>query len=682
MEKRLSIILLIFSIVAVFFISVHQRFNQYNIWKKNKSIYFVDKYPAVTTLDAYYWLRYAEVNANLKKKPKFDLNGYPDLRKFPKHVPSLSLLLSKFYKFFNSDGYNPMYVGSIKFIDIVSGLFIIPLILYIYFSGGGFAGILGGLIGTFSWAYYIRSCTGRVDTDGIVLFAPITIALVMLLSIISREKFLKYFFAAISGLLFLILSKYHDAIKVGYIAYLILFIISAWLNNERKFSKDINITIILFIIFSNPLNLFFGIKYFFGFLSSKYFLNFGTKDVEHGIKIVLPNIISTITETQRMPADRILNMMFTNKFLAVSGLILSVVYFIKNYKRSLMLLPVFGIGCLAFFTSNRFSMFLAPFVGIGIGYAITLIVHYFYYFLKKKEHFSKYIAEVAICFILFFLLNKYTAYSYVPRPSIPAPIVKSFIDMNKKFGKNKVVYTWWDFGYALMELGDFYTYHDGGIHGGIRTYLVAKGMTISNQQKLYNMLGYIDDNGFKNVSKMIHDNRSPEYMLSKLFNYNHPKFKMQKDIYILYTRDMIGKYGAISFFGNWDFHRKKSDPDAYQELRCTQIKNNQLYCGNMIINLGNGIGKIGINREFKIRKVLFINNGYVVKENDFDNNGYYLELLLKNNRVFGIFIINNRLFNSNFNQQFLLGRVNKKYFKEVYNNFPFARLFKLIKPKN
>ncbi len=655
MIKKLQILLLIISACTVFFISVKQSFFHYNTWKNNKNIYFVDEYPSVTTLDAYHWLRYAEVKAGVKKKPEYDLRNYPDIQKFPDKVPALSNLIAKFYKFFKSDGYNPVYAGGIKLINFVSGLFIIPLILFVYFSGGGYAGILGGLIGTFSWSYYVRSCTGRVDTDGLVLLAPVLIALMMLFCVISKEKILKFIFAAISGILFLFMKKIHSAISVGYIAYLILFILSLWLNNNRKFNKDIGISIGLFIIFSNPMNLIYGFKSLIGFLASKYFLNFGTKDVEHGIKIVLPNIVSTITETQRMSANKILNMIFTNKFLAVSGLIFSVIYFIKNYKKTILLLPMFAIGCLSFFTSNRFSMFLSPFVGIGLGYIIFLILHYIYIFIKKREHFTKPIIEVICCFIFFFLFNRFTAYSYVPRPSIPAPIVKSFIDINKKFGNNKVVYTWWDFGYALMDIGGFYTYHDGGIHGGVRTYLVAKGMTINNQEKLYNMLGYIDDKGFDNVTKIIKDNKSPEYMLSTLFNYKNPQFKMKKDIYILYTDDMIAKYGAISFFGNWDFYNKKSDPDAYQQLRCSYIKNNQLFCGNIIINLENGEGKLGQARKFYIKKTFFINNGYIERENDYKNkNGYYLELLMKNNRIFLIYIINYMLFYFYFNLQYLL----------------------------
>jgi dolichyl-diphosphooligosaccharide--protein glycosyltransferase len=147
---------------------------------------------------------------------------------------------------------------------------------------------------------------------------------------------------------------------------------------------------------------------------------------------------------------------------------------------------------------------------------------------------------------------------------------------------------------------------------------------------------------------------------------------------------MIGKYGAISYFGNWDFNQKKSFPDGYSFIRCSSLKNNTLYCSNLNMNLSTGIINFnGSNRRAYLRKTVFVNNGYVIKEKNYkDNkNGIFLQLLMKNNNIFRVLLLNNRVFNSNFNQQFILGNIDKKLYKEVYNNFPVARAFKLL-PKN
>ena len=106
------------------------------------------------------------------------------------------------------------------------------------------------------------------------------------------------------------------------------------------------------------------------------------------MKIIFPSIIHTITETQRRPFNEIINMIFAIKSIALLGLAGSIAYFIMNFKKSIFLLPVFCAGLMAFVTSNRFAMFLAPFVGLGIGYIFHLLINYILKFtnlnLKKS----------------------------------------------------------------------------------------------------------------------------------------------------------------------------------------------------------------------------------------------------------------------------------------------------------
>ncbi len=678
MSKKIDLILVVISCLVVFGISAGKRLHQYSVWKKNKSVYFVDKYPAVTTLDAYYWLRYAEIDKGLKKKPLYDLRNYPDIKKFSsKNIPILSKLISKTCDFFNNDGYNKVFVGGIKLIDWVAGLFTIPFIIYLYLSGAGFSGVLGGLIGSFSTAYYVRSFTGRVDTDAFVLMGPVFIALFLLLTVISERKFLKYIFSAVSGLFFLILCKFHGSILVGYIGYLFLLIFLLFLNKVEK--KEILKIAIIFILFSNPLNLISGLKAFWGFLGSSYVLNFSKGSTVGNEKaIVLPNIIQTITETIRMKPGQVLDMMFGNRFFAVLGLIGSAVYFILNFRKSLFLLPMAGLGFLAFFTSNRFAMFLAPFIGVGIGYLFHLLLKFIYKFLKNFSY-SRSIIEVVFGLIFFFSFAKATGFYLIPSPSIPAPIVKSFIDMKHKFPLHSAIFTWWDFGYALMDIGDFYTYHDGGIHGGVRTYFVAKGLTINSQEKLYNLISYLEDFGFKKIKKIIEDNKSPSFLLHEVFDYKNGKIPLNHHIYILYTQDMIPKYGAISYFGNWNFKTKKSSPDYYQILSCYKFQNEKLYCSGINVNLKDGVLELEGNRKVNLKQIIMVNNGYIFSKKTYPyKSNLFVEILMKNRQIFQVLLLNKRLFESNFNQQFILGNIDRRYFREAYNNFPFARAFEVL----
>ncbi|AEI14053.1 Oligosaccharyl transferase STT3 subunit [Flexistipes sinusarabici DSM 4947] len=675
MKKTLGIfILLLISSVIVFSISLYKRSQQFDKWQQNKDAYFVDNYTAMTTLDAYKWLRYARDKENgVAAEKEKDLRGYPDVRSYPDKIPYLSTLIATADNFFNSEGYDSIYVGGIKLSNILASLFIIPLIIYLYLAGGGFSGILGGLIGTFSWAYYVRASTGRVDTDGLVLLVPTLIGLLLLAVAISKKDIHRYIFAAVAGIAFIFLSEVHKVADAGMIGYFVILLLTLYLNKVPK--KTILITAGIFVLFCNPLNFIFSVKTLYSFLASKYFFN--VSEGGKGAEIVFPNILKTITETQQKNYMEILNMLYGNVYLAVLGLAGSVALFVIHFKRMLLLLPMLGLGCMAFVTSNRFSMFLSPFVGIGLGFIIYLAVKYAYkYALKRENSFVIHISSAAIMFIFFFLTTNFTAFSYIPRPSISAPITKSFIELKEKAPDNSAIFSWWDYGYALMDIGDFYTYHDGGLHGGSRTYFVGKAYTMDNQTKFYNMINYFDDKGFKSIKQMMDDNKSPEFMLNSVLDYSG-ELENNDNVYLLYTNDMIGKYGAISFFGNWDFQSKSSNNTGYQNLRCTSFRNNVLSCGNYTVNIPDGVLVAG-NRRIPLRKVVFVNDGYVSKAQDYPySEGVYVQILINQNRILGVQLLSESVYKSNFNQQYILGNYDKTYFEEVYNNFPVARAFKV-----
>ncbi|KAA0257656.1 hypothetical protein FHQ18_07900 [Deferribacter autotrophicus] len=161
--------LFLFLVVAIFFYSAFVRYNQYSEWKKKKNLYFVEKYPAMTTLDAYYWLRYAkEYDKGIYKSDNDTLRYYPDSQKRRKPIPLLSFLVAKFSSF---TGGNYYYAG-LYLIPILASLFIIPLSIYFYLVGFPFGGLVGSFVGAFSYMYFVRSSMGRVDTDLLNIFFP------------------------------------------------------------------------------------------------------------------------------------------------------------------------------------------------------------------------------------------------------------------------------------------------------------------------------------------------------------------------------------------------------------------------------------------------------------------------------------------------------------------------------
>jgi dolichyl-diphosphooligosaccharide--protein glycosyltransferase len=280
-------------------------------------------------------------------------------------------------------------------------------------------------------------------------------------------------------------------------------------------------------------------------------------------------------------------------------------------------------------------------------------------------------------FILFFSTSGYTGFLKHPSPIIDAPTTRALLDIKKIVPKHSAMYTpYWEFGYPLMEIGEFATYHDGGLQGGIRSTLTAMAMTSERQEEMVSLLSYLEDYGFNPLNAVIRkENLSADRMMELVFDY--PGDFRGENVYVLYLEKMIWKVYSLSYFGTWDFEQRKSAPMDYVEIYCKSLVNNVMTCTDGTIDLNRGFMNDG-SIDIPLRAALFVNDGYIVAQKNYPNDeGYYLQVMMKNGKRFMILVADGRLFRTNFNQQYLLGNFDRRYFEEVYNNFPVARVLKV-----
>ena len=154
----------------------------------------------------------------------------------------------------------------------------------------------------------------------------------------------------------------------------------------------------------------------------------------------------------------------------------------------------------------------------------------------------------------------------------------------------------------------------------------------------------------------------------------NPKLKPWDPIYLFFTADMTGKYGAISKLGSWDIVNGGSKPRGYQNLACNKITNEEMNCRGAKIDLKAG----KINNQVPMKRMVFIRDGKVIREKEFGHpQGYSLQLLVAGNQIVEVQLIDEEVYRSNYNQMFLLGRYRKDLYEETYNAFPFSRLFRV-----
>jgi dolichyl-diphosphooligosaccharide--protein glycosyltransferase len=271
--------------------------------------------------------------------------------------------------------------------------------------------------------------------------------------------------------------------------------------------------------------------------------------------------------------------------------------------------------------------------------------------------------------VFFWLISGQTAISFVPAPSIHTGLYATFLEAKKSVPKDAALLTWWDYGYAITDVTDLATFHDGGgLQQRPSTYFTARGLISADQDELYGITQYLATEGNRGIAE---NNTSPEALLAAVLN---PKLKPWDPIYLFFTADMTGKYGAISKLGSWDIVKGGSKPRGYQNLACNKITNVEMNCSGAKIDLKAG----KINNQVSLKRMIFIRNGQVLREQAFGNaQGYTLQLLVSGNQIVEVQLIDEEVYRSNYNQMFLLGRYKKDLYEETYNAFPFSRLFKV-----
>ncbi len=643
------------ALALVFIVSAGLRYIQLERWREHRDYYFVDKMPQMTTLDSYKWLRYADEYKEGSYYPSNDdpLMFYPDVKAKHGKIPMLSWLIAKLSVF--SDGNT--YRTAVYLLPFLASLFIIPLGLYFYFTGMIPAGIAGGIAGSLGIIYLVRSSIGRVDTDAMNLFFPFLCSLFMLLALEGKNSKKLFIHSALAGLSMWLFHWWYEHPGIT-IAYLGVFVLALLVSRAEL--KKAALAVLLFVLFSNPLHIYSGLHHLFDFAKT-YITPTGS------IIAGFPDVYATITEAKRTEIDRVLATLAPVEALSVAGLFLFAVCGIFNFRRMLPLAPVFILGLMVFKSSNRFGMFLAPFVGIGLGYGIYLLGRA----IEDRVKFSAQIKTAVLACVtagFMFLVYK-SSFDFNPVPSIEVGIYKQIKELKKAAPADSVIYSWWDYGLAY-EYAGFTTFHDGMTQRTPKTYYVAKSLSSDSQDELYNTIAFLASEGKSGIDRMLSEGKTPQDISAVAADNSLP---VDSDKYVvLFTKDMLFKIGAISQLGTWDFETGQYTPFTIINMRCTQKEGDVLICGQDRVNLATGL----VNNTLPLKSHTVTINGKEFNSRAFPySQGVHLIESRWESGFTDFMVLDDSAFRSNMVQMFVIGNVDSSKFTEIFNAVPFMRAF-------
>ncbi|MBF0337412.1 MAG: hypothetical protein HQL05_06225 [Nitrospirae bacterium] len=718
--KRINvglIVAIVLCMTAVTAVRVHQ----YAQWKKAPANYFVnDNTPIMTTLDAFYWLRLARdyKTGAYSPDPADRLRNYPDGIPNPARLPLLCIMIAKLSVFFDDN----LYVTGVYLIMLLAGLFLIPLLVYFFRCGYPAAGIVGSVIGSLSGVYFARSSVGWVDTDALNLFFPFLTSLFILLASEAAHKRYTYIHCALAGLTMFVFSHWYTSWHF-FVAYLLTLVLSLAVN--RTPAKDILIGTIVFLllsvsgVFGDRLPVAYLIAVFvvaggmvFAFstdmvkgrwiqwalvviIVAALLYQFSRVDraamsgIISNAKIFVSNYILrnlssdqpsleqptrfsvgvasvAIREVIREPLKDILSYILGNQWLSAAGIVLFILFAILHVKKAIPLTPIAFVGLMSLLGSNRFVMYLAPLVGIGYGYALTAGAGFVLGKLHVRRPRLKELLPYALVVVFCLVVLGQTGYDYVPAPSVTPQTYTDLLYLKSRLPLNSAVLSWWDNGYAIEDIGGFATFIDGGAQRGNKTYLIAHGLTSKSQVELYNVIGLLNGHGSSVTPEAILDGRTVNSVLDNVRN---------DRLYLLFTRDMILKFSWIYSIRGVDPVRHSARSElVLVYLQCNTFVNSVYGCNKYQVDMVRGI----VNNAYPIKKAVYVRDGAVIKQVDYPrSDGLYLELFVRGRDVFALYLLNEEVYASNFNQMYVLGNYDRGLYEEVYNDFPVMRLFRV-----
>lgn len=244
--------------------------------------------------------------------------------------------------------------------------------------------------------------------------------------------------------------------------------------------------------------------------------------------------------------------------------------------------------------------------------------------------------------------------------------------MAKKLPANSAIYTWWDYGLAIADVTGFPVFQSGTSQDTPKTWIMAKSLT-GTQKELYNTASYLDTYGIAEVGYMAEERKPLDEIASHIANYGEGP--ANDSDYVLFTQDMVGKFYPMSYLATWNPETKKSDPEYFGALQCTELKGTALKCGGITADLGTGIINGG---KGTLSEVVFTEKGNVTRRARYGfTNGAALILNIENGALTGAYAFSAPLMDTAFVQLYFLNEPDPEYFEAAMDYYPYGRLYRL-----
>lgn len=682
------------------FFGIYVRFEDTSAWQEKSTLFFHNGEPIYSEFDSFY---FAKLSLDIKEG-EFK-SGYVDkFRFFPDNITDNQNPQENFAVKYSIPGNFISFIFyslsqllgisipwlSYYLIPIITSTVAIPLFFYFKRIDLPLAGIFGGFIVLTSHYYFSRTMLMKLDHDMLNLTFPFLIAYLYLRFFQSNNLKEKYFFISLSSVVSIFYYLWYGHSNLNFVLVLTFFIAYLYepLKNfiikkslKFKISKH---DIIFFIILIGP-QIWYLIDGPAQLLSqvSTYIFKIKSPSINDQIFKDFPYVFIFISELKKESFNVIVSNIVYSKFIFIIGLIGSILLFIFNLRNAIFIFPLFLVGLLVFHSGVRFGMYLAPFIGIGLGY----VVHFLFKkilsnFLKIKEKWNQKLTTSVLGLVIFVILIviQKDILERKSEPVITSVGAKEIEAIKDITPPDAVIWSWWDNGYPFQYYSRRAVFHDGGSQNTPKTYLIARSFVVDDPKEAWLITSYISNYGLSGMVKTLKQGTKPQELLQKIRRGDFIK-PIDKPVYWVLTGDMMYKFGNIHYIGTYDFNKHLGTYGKINPIECTFKDKKSLdiiVCPqfkNAVFNLRSGI--INFTNSSTAIKTLYLrmkNNSSII---NFNERGLNFAIITTAFNQIGFVVAETPSENTLFFKMFILREYDPKYFELVYDRFPVLVVYKV-----
>ena len=695
----------------------------FNVWVRVHYANYDDRFVhdgtrIITCLDGYYFGTVAKKNLQGKDAGEF----FP--RRATDDFSYFTALISKVTSFSISElmAYLPI---------VISSLMVLPILLIGRLFNHTLLGFCSAMVVPICPLLYQRTLLGWYDTDMIAFTLPMFV-LYFLVRYLTNKNLLNILWASIAVISSIGLYPSNSSLCMALVilTVLVLLVLVSFSKEKEWTYREIYpaITLLMLCISNSdytnlPMLLciivvFYALFHFreipekalkiLCIASSVFFMVFapaprdaldkilgytdrgssGFSTGEKSLKFL--NVNTTIIETAKVQYEEFLNEAVGNALVGNLGLI-GILLFIFNYRKSIIFLPLLGLGVFSMYGGVRFAPYASFTLVFGFVYLTYMAVHLIQKRIVGSGNLLAGLAKYGIVLIVVYLFPFSKAMDSVERyknltPAFNKYEVEALEKLKEISSSEDYAIAWWDYGYFIPFYADVRTIINGGKHYN-DNFIVSKILQTPSQRLAANFsrlaaevyarkpTTIIDQILITNSQKI----RDPNNLLEKMKSPNFRLPKKTREVYIYLPHHLLPIFNNVKKFGEVDLLTGQSiSSKSLSVFRANSQGEILRLSDNMYINQ-NDISTLYVNKKpTKLNTFTIIgheNGEYKKTEHSFDGNSNRHVIFVQRTGEF--ILMDNDMYQTLFVQLFFF----KNYDKELFDLVVDTELVRIYKIK-